>query len=121
MLYWFDGMAGVIVVGMDWKLRAGVRAELLGRGIEALGMENLVDALREVERGGIPSAIVVDAECLAGATGLDALARRVPVLVVASRAVQTPRTPLAATVIYRPVSIGEIVSRVLELLQGQAA
>lgn len=121
MLYSFDGMAGVLVVGMDWKLRAGVRAELVGRGIEALGMESVDEALRDVARGEIPSAIVVDADCLGRASGLDALARRVPILVVASRALQPPRLPAAANVIYRPVSIGEIVSRVLQLLQGQAA
>ena len=114
-------MAGVIVAGMDWKLRAGVRAELLGRGIEALGMERMDDALNQFARGDFPSAIVVDADSLGRDTVLDALARRVPILVVASRTVQTSRLPAGATVVYRPVSVGEIVSRVIELLQGQAA
>ena len=114
-------MAGVFVVGMDWKMRTGVRAELLGRGIEALGMECMDDALGMFERGEIPSAIVVDADCLKHDTKLDAFAHRVPILVVASRTVKARRTPASATVIYRPVSVGDIVGRVLELLQGQAA
>jgi DNA-binding response OmpR family regulator len=122
MLYSHDGMPSVFVVGADWKLRGGVRAELRERGVEALGMERMDDAMRAVAGGEIPAAIVVDAECLdAGAAGLDALVRRVPILVVASGAVETPSFPSGVIVMRRPVSIGEVVNRVIELLQGQAA
>jgi len=49
------------------------------------------------------------------------LARRVPVIVVASRTTQVPEFPSAAAVLHRPVSVGEIVLRVKELLAGEAA
>ena len=115
-------MPSVFVVGADWNLRGGVRAELRERGVEALGMERLDDAMRAIAAGQIPAAIVVDAECLAaGVAGLDALARRVPFLVVATRSMETPALPRGAVVLHRPVSVGEVVNRVIELLQGQAA
>lgn len=115
-------MPSVFVVGADWNLRGGVRAELRERGVEALGMECLEDAATTIATGTVPAAIVVDAECLdAGTSALEAIARRLPIVVIASRAVEPPALPAAATVLYRPVSVGEIVNRVIELLQGQAA
>ena len=85
-------------------------------------MERMDDAMCAVAGGEIPAAIVVDGECLdAGAADLDALAQRVPVLVVVSGAVGTPSFPLGVIVLRRPVSVGEVVNRVIELLQGQAA
>jgi DNA-binding response OmpR family regulator len=122
MLYSHGKMPSVFVVGADWKLRAGVRAELRERGIEALGMEKMEDALGAVAQGPLPAAIVVDAESLdPRAAGVETLARRVPFLVVATRTVEAPRLEGAAAVMYRPVSVGEVVERVMELLQGRAA
>jgi hypothetical protein len=85
-------------------------------------MERLDDAATTISTGTVPAAIVVDAECLeAGSAGLEAMARRLPVLVIASRTVALPALPAAAAVLYRPLTVGEIVARVIELLQGQAA
>ena len=102
-------------------LRAGVRAELREKGIEALGMETLDDAAKAIAAGQMPSAVVLEAG--AGETNpqpLEQLAHRVPVIVVASRTEKT-QVESAAAVLYRPVRVGDVVARVLQALQGYAA
>ncbi len=86
-----------------------------------MGMESVDDAAKIIAAGKTPSAVVVEA----GVTGtnyeaLEQLARRVPVIVVASR---WDRVPLesAAEVLYRPVRVGDVVARVLQVLQGHPA
>lgn len=112
-------MPTVFVIGKDWMLRAGVRAELRELGIEALGMETLADAQAALAAGTLPSAVVLEAD--AADPTLAQLARRAPLLVVASRTVETPAIAAAAAVLYRPVRVGEVVARVKQLLEGQAA
>jgi DNA-binding response OmpR family regulator len=115
-------MPTVFVVAQDWMLRAGVRAELREKGIEALGMETIEDAARAIAAGQMPSAIVLES----GAEGTHntaagQLARGVPTLVIASHVKQNEIPATAAAVLYRPASVGEIVARVLELLKGLPA
>jgi len=118
-------MPTVFVISKDWTLRVTVRAELLHAGVEALGMESGDDAARTLAQGKIPSAVVLDAALQDSApssrAALANLAKRVPVVVVASRS--EPVSPLegAAALLYRPVGVGEIVARVKQLLKGQAA
>ncbi len=118
-------MPTVFVISKDWTLRATVRAELRDAGVEALGMESLEDVATAIARGQAPSAVVLDAACDDGTggcrTAMANLARRVPVVVVASRIEPTALLEGAAAVLYRPVSVGEIVARVRHLLEGQAA
>jgi len=111
-------------------LRALVRAELLHAGVHALGMDSVGDLAVALARGDTPSAIVLDAAAIERATGptraaLARLARRVPIVLVASRSEISgrPDTLLegVAAVLVRPVTVGEIVARVLGLLRGQAA
>jgi len=119
----------VCVVSQDWSLRVAVRAELRHAGVEALGLESLDDLTGALAQGRSPSAVVLDAglipETPAAQESLANLARRVPVVVVASRvedsAAATPVLQVAAAVLYRPASVGEIVARVQQLLTGQAA
>ena len=121
MLYCLAGMLTVFIIAQDWMLRAGVRAELREKGIEALGMESLDDAGKAIAAGQVPSAVVLEAGTgKLNLQALEQLARRVPVIVVASR---WERAPLesAAAVLYRPVRIGDVVARVLQALQGHAA
>lgn len=115
-------MPTIFVVSGDWTLRTSVRAELRQAGVEALGMESADDLARAVAQGITPSAVVLDAglgdsagSCLAN------LARRVPVVVVASRTESAPALEGAAAVLYRPVRIGEIVARVQQILAGRVA
>lgn len=109
------------VIGEDWTLRAGVRAELRERGIEALGMETAADAGTALAAGQTPSAIVLDANSQAASDpAIQKLAGRVPAVVVASRT-STVCLGQAAKTLFRPVQIREIVAAVLELLKGQAA
>ena len=120
-------MPTVFVISSDWSLRATVRAELLHAGIEALGMESVDDLAQAAAQGRAPSAVVLDvagegSALSAAATGaLANLARRVPVVMVASRVGPTPPLESVAAVLYRPVRVGEIVARVRQLLEGQAA
>ncbi len=129
MLYSKFGMPAVFVISEDWILRTTVRAELRHLGIEALGMESADEVARMIARGTTPSVVVVDSTAAnatpASREALHNLARRMPVIVVASRPGISGEagTPLdgAAAVLYRPVRVGEIVARVQQLLAGQAA
>ncbi len=103
-------------------LRANVRAELREAGVEALGMEKLDDAARVLAAGTVPSAVVLEATAEdAASPALDSLAKRVPVLIVASRTELTSVVEDAAAVLYRPVTVGEVVARVKQLLEGYPA
>ncbi len=111
----------VFVVARDWMLRSGVRAELRERGIEALGMESSDDVGKALAEGTGPTAIVLDAtEDTPGNPVLRELARRVPVVLIASRTLKPLPFP-AAVVLNRPVRIGDVVACVCRILQGCAA
>ena len=115
-------MPTVFVIGEDWQFRVSVRAELRERGIEALGMETIDDAARALAVGTMPAAVVLDVTAgnVARPTW-ENLARRVPVIVVASRSQAVPQTKSAAAVLWRPVQVAEIVAKVEEVLKGLAA
>jgi len=115
-------MLTVFIVAQDWMLRAGVRAELREKGIEALGMETVDDAARAIAAGQMPAAVVLEAAAeSADDSAVSELARRVPILVIAS-GIRPAEIPAAsAAVLYRPVRVGDIVARVLELLKGLPA
>lgn len=114
-------MPVVFVIAEDWILRAGVRAELRERGIEALGMESASDAGGALASGQSPAAVVLDSGAKAASDpAIQKLAAHVPTILIASRTESAPS--LHATMLfYRPVRIGEIVSAVLEVLRGQKA
>lgn len=116
-------MPTVFVIAKDWALRAGVRAQLREMGVEALGMETVHDAAQTIAAGTVPDVVILDAasEDAASLSGVPALTQSVPVLVVASRTEVVPGMENTATVMYRPVSVGEIVARVKQLLEGQPA
>jgi hypothetical protein len=114
-------MPVVFVVARDWILRAGVRAELRERGIEALGMESSEEVGKALAEGTTPSAIVLDAtEETPENPAFQQLARRVPVVLIASRTLKPPPFP-AAAVLNRPVRIDDVVVCVCRILQGCAA
>jgi hypothetical protein len=112
----------VFIIARDWTLRAGLRAELRERGIEALGMDSAEDAGRAFAEGQVPVVVVLEAIAeFAGDAAIQSLVKRVPTVLIASRIQTVPLSP-AAAVFYRPVRIGEIVNKVLELLKaGHAA
>lgn len=123
-------MPTVFVISREWMFRAGLRAELRERGMEALGMETVDDAARAVAQGTMPTLIVWDAAdeppapADAPPRGLDplgVLARGVPLVVIASRLLEQPLPQQAVAVLYRPVSIGQVVECVLKILEGQPA
>ena len=116
-------MPTVFVIAKDWTLRAGVRAELREMGVDALGMETVADAGQTIAAGTIPDVVMLDAasEDVASLGGVASLVRSVPVLVVASRTEAVPGIETAAMVMYRPVSVGEVVARLKQLLEGQPA
>jgi len=104
------------VIATDWTLRAGVRAELRELGIDALGMDSAADAGRALADNQVPVAIVLEATAdLAGNPAIQTLVKRVPTVLVASRTEMLPLPP-AAVVVYRPVTIREIVDQVRALI-----
>jgi hypothetical protein len=142
-------MPVVFVIARDSKLRVAVRAELRERGIEALGMELPDEAGRAIAVGEMPSSMVIEGlpEFTADAA-IQQLMKRVPAVVVASRiekislagdpslaadhtadrasgdasrATQTS-ADRRGKILYRPVTVGQIVAQVLEFLkQGYVA
>ncbi|MFY9802417.1 MAG: hypothetical protein WA211_13970 [Candidatus Acidiferrales bacterium] len=107
----------VFIIARDWTLRAGLRAELRERGIDALGMDSAEDAGRSLAEGQMPAVVVLEAVAeFSGDAAIQSLVKRVPTLLIASRTENVPLPPVAA-VFYRPVRIGEIVTRVLDLLK----
>ena len=114
-------MPVVYVIAEDWGLRAGVRAELRERGIEALGLESASDAGVALAADEMPDVIVLDAGAKAASEpAIQLLAERVPTIVIASRT-EAAETPKGARILRRPVRVAEIVEAVLELLQGKRA
>lgn len=122
MLYSPAKMPVVFVIARDWTLRTGVRAELRERGIDALGMDTPADAGRALASGQLPAVVVVEAVPeIAGDPAIQKLVERVPTILIASRTETIPLPPVD-TVFYRPVRIGEIVTRVQEVIaRGHAA
>lgn len=116
MLSLILGMPTVFVIARDWTLRAGVRAELRDQGINALGMDSLDQAGQMIATGEMPAALVIEAiPEITGHPAAQRLVERVPTILIASR---TETAPLpVATVLYRPIRIGEIVGRVQELVR----
>jgi DNA-binding response OmpR family regulator len=122
MRYPANKMPVVFVIARDWNLRAGVRAELRERGVEALGMDAPADAGRIISSGQLPAVVVLEAiPELAGDPRVRKLVESVPTILIASRT-ETIALPPVDTVLYRPVRVGEIVARVHELIaRGHAA
>src|SRR5579862_1030316 len=122
MLDSMDEMPIVFVIARDWALRTGVRAELRERGIEALGMDASADAGRAIASGQLPAVVVLEAlPELSGGAGIRKLVENVPTILIGSRTETVPLPPVD-TVFYRPVTVGEIVARVHELIvRGHAA
>lgn len=116
-------MPTVFVVSRDWTLRTAVRAELRERGVDALGLETADDVGQALARGTMPSAVVIDSAELDTSLAraeMENLARQVAVLVIDSRVTPGPGLPGAET-LQRPVSVGDIVARVLALLAKPAS
>jgi DNA-binding NtrC family response regulator len=113
-------MPTVFVIGEDWNLRSLVRAELREHGVDALGMDSADDAGRAIAAGPMPSAMVLDLTSMRGnLAAFEPLAKRIPVIVVMSPGAPAPAW--AAAVMPRPVTVGDVVSRVEAILKGLAA
>lgn len=122
MLYSCARMPSVFIIASDWMLRTGVRAELRERGIDALGFETPSQAGEAIVAGKIPGAVVVESGVAAQSDpAVTALMRNVPTVWLSPPGIGETPPPDAAAVMRRPFSIGDVVQRVCELLQGQAA
>ena len=123
MLYSASKMPVVFIVSGEWDLRGAVRAELREAGMEALGMETVEDMARAIAGGMAPSLVVIDGAQLhktEARQALQNLRSRVPLLVIDSRLDPAPPVPRAQTLL-RPVSVKEIVARVLAMLSLPAS
>jgi len=121
LLYPEKKLPAVFVIATDRKLRTAVWVELRELGIEALGMDSLDEAGRAFARGRMAAAIVLEATPeLVGHPAVLNLVKSVPTILIASRT-ETVALPPRAVVLYRPVTIGEIVAKVRELLASSHA
>ena len=116
-------MPVVFIVSGEWDLRGAVRAELREAGMEALGMKTVEDMARAIAGGTAPSLVVIDGAQLRNSEtrqALQTLSSRLPLLVIDSRLDPAPPLPDAKTLL-RPVSVKEIVARVLAMLSSPAS
>jgi DNA-binding NtrC family response regulator len=125
MLSTGNKMAVVLVIARDWTLRTAVRAELRESGVDALGMESAEDVSCAIASGQMPQAVVLEATTeIAADPAVQKLIARVPTILIASRAEKIPLPPAsvqgAAEVLYAPVRIADIVSRVRQILDRGA-
>lgn len=97
-----------------------LRAQLRELGIDALGMETADDMARAMAEGEMPSAVVLESGPGMESPAIAELARHVPVIVVAS-GLEHLNLPEVAAIFHKPVRVGEIVARVMQVLKGQAA
>jgi hypothetical protein len=118
----------VFIIARDWILRTSVRAELREQGIDALGMDSPDDVGRAIASRQTPAVVVLEGTAeFVSHPGIQSLIHRLPTVLIASRTERIPlRTREGSTaqlaVLYRPVRVGDVVSRVMSLLQkGQAA
>lgn len=106
----------VFVIATDWKLRDAMISELRERGIDAVGVGTPEDVDSALATGDTPAAVVLEAiEEFAALPAIQRLVMRVPTILIASRTETVRLSPLAA-VFYRPVSLGDMVAKVGELL-----
>ncbi len=111
----------VFMIATDQKLRTAVWVELREFGIDALRMDSLDDAGRAFARGRMPGVIVLEATPeLVGNPAIQNLVERIPTILIASRT-ETVSLPRNTVVLYRPITIGEIVTKVRELLAPRDA
>jgi hypothetical protein len=119
----------VFVIARDWTLRTSVRAELRERGIDALGMDSPDDVGKAIASNHMPAVVVLEVTAgLASSPSILKLISSVPTVLIASRTERIPAglgeegmPPLYGALLYRPVRVQEIVSRVLDLLQEHHA
>jgi len=114
----------VVIISPDQWARAGLRAELRERGVDAVGARDVPGALTagrpDPERGPV-RLLVVEQDALGDALAAGMLGRvrqrlgNPPVMLLAHATRATPAGDWAV-VLRRPVSIGEIVAAVLRLL-----
>lgn len=115
----------VLVVPQHWE-RALIRAELIERGHDAVGMQGLGDLLLFRTRTaaaahGPVGLVLVDREALTGRRQrllgpVRACYPDVPFLLLAGGTTTMPGGPWTA-VLLRPISIGDIATRIEDLLE----
>lgn len=112
-------MPVVFVIAEEWMLRAGIRAELRERGIQALGMENADEVGRALSSGEAPASIVLDENAPAASDpAVLQLTLRVPTILIASPSLPCER--VGTKVLFRPVQIKDVVAAVIDLLRSNA-
>lgn len=111
----------IFIIGRDWKFRALLRAELLEKGLDAMGLESLEEAGRLVAAGTLPRLTVFDATDYDPSRDLNrllALGKSGGLLLIVSPSTLLPQELSGATTLSRPIAVGTIVEEILRHLRG---
>lgn len=109
----------VFIIGRDWKFRALLRAELLEKGLEAMGFESLDEAGQLVGSGTLPHLTVFDVTDYDAGRDLDrllALGKSGRLLLLVSPGTKLPQELSVAATLSRPVTIGTVVEEITRCL-----
>jgi hypothetical protein len=109
----------VFIIGRDWKFRALLRAELVQKGLEALGLESLDEAGQLIASGTPPRLTIFDMndfEATGDLAHLLALCQSGRLLLLVSPGTKLPQQLASAATLSRPVSIGTIAEEIFRIL-----
>ncbi len=111
----------VFIIGRDWKFRALLRAELLEKGLEAMGLESLDEAGQLVASGTLPHLTVFDMTDYDAGRDLGrllALGKSGRLLLLVSLGTKLPQELSGVTTLSRPITVGTIVEKICRRLPG---
>ncbi len=112
-----EGVAGTVIfiIGRDWKFRALLRAELLEKCFEAVGLASLDEAGQLMASGTLPRLTVFDMsdyDRTRDLARLLALAKPGGLLLLVSPGTKLPQELSTASLLRRPVSVGTIAEEI---------
>jgi hypothetical protein len=118
---WMKIRAAIVVI-KDWKERAFLRAELIEEGIRTFAVETMDDAKEWLSDPRVlPIIVIYDTQFQDNPPQDTEHLRKyisdVPILIITSRFEACPNSGFKH-IIRRPVTIGDIVNRVKEILKG---
>ncbi len=119
-------MSHILIAGKDWQARALLRAQLLDEGFDAEAQGTISEAVATLGAGAkLPDLFIADISASdnpsADVEALAAMARKLPIWVVASRTYiieKGLRGHGFEMILLRPVDVNELVDQIKKRLGG---